>query len=58
MADEGPVDDPIIESQRLPEPRIDLPTDGVRVEGPKRRIAAADMIVISAISSAVGTIFT
>jgi hypothetical protein len=34
------MDDPIQESQRLPEPRVDLPTDGVPREGPKRRIAA------------------
>jgi hypothetical protein len=34
------VDDPIIESQRLPEPVIDLPTDHVTWEGPERRIAA------------------
>lgn len=32
--------DPIQESPRLPEPRIDLPTDDVGREGPKRRIAA------------------
>jgi hypothetical protein len=33
-------DDPVLESQRLPESEIALPTDGVPREGPRKRIAA------------------
>lgn len=33
-------DDPIQESQRLPEPKVVLPTDGVPLQGPPKRIAA------------------
>src|SRR5262245_7655851 len=33
-------DDPILASQRLPEPRIDLPTDAVPRQGQRKRIAA------------------
>src|SRR5262245_25466534 len=33
-------DGPISASQRLPEPRVDLPTDAVPRQGPPRRLAA------------------
>jgi hypothetical protein len=37
----GPkADDPLQESQRLPEPKVVLPTDGVPRQGPPRRLAA------------------
>ncbi len=33
-------DGPVLESQRLPDPKVELPTDGVAREGPPKRIAA------------------
>src|SRR3954469_6756410 len=40
-ADDSPAnDDPVLESQRLPEPKIVLPTDGVERKGPPKRLAA------------------
>ncbi len=35
-----PADDPILASPRLPEPRVDLPTDGIPRQGPRKRLAA------------------
>jgi hypothetical protein len=37
---ESKADDPVLESQRMPEPRIVLPTDGVPRQGRPKRIAA------------------